>query len=437
MKGAKSLRSKKPLRIALVSDFFCPNTGGIETHLYHLGGCLLKLGHYVVVITHVYGERRGIRYLSNGLKVYHLPFFCLPTGVIIPSVLGSLYWYRKIFLKEQLDIVHGHSTFSSIAHEAMLQAWCMGIPTVFTDHSLLGVADFHAILINKLLLSKENTALRAGLDPHSVYVIPNAINAKWFKPGPPLNANQPTTIIVISRLVYRKGADLLVDVIPEICQRYKNVKFIIGGDGPKRVDLEEMREQFNLHSRVEMCGMLPHSQVREVLIRGHIFLNTSLTEAFGTSLIEAAACGLHVVSTRVGGIPEVLPDEFVTLAEPHHLDIVDALSSAIERKNTVGFPDSQFLHETIAEMYQWEDVSTRTLKVYESISSNNMAKRRGFRNYWNAGWAFGLVWIFGVGLNLILLFIYDLFDSRENYQTETKDSSSKTHKKSTRSNGIN
>lgn len=55
----------------LVSDFFCPNTGGIETHIYHLGGCLLKLGHDVIVITQTYGERRGIRYLSNGIKVTH------------------------------------------------------------------------------------------------------------------------------------------------------------------------------------------------------------------------------------------------------------------------------------------------------------------------------------------------------------------------------
>ena len=45
----------------------------------------------------------------------------------------------------------------------------------------------------------------------------------------------------------------------------------------------------------------------EVLVRGHIFLNTSLTEAFCIAIVEAAACGLMVVSTNVGGVPEVLP----------------------------------------------------------------------------------------------------------------------------------
>lgn len=94
--------------------------------------------------------------------------------------------------------------------------------------------------------------MRASLPPESVYVIPNAIKSQLFTPGPPLATNHPTTIIVLSRLVYRKGADLLVEIIPEICRRHKDVRFIIGGDGPKRVELEEMREKYNLHSKVEM-----------------------------------------------------------------------------------------------------------------------------------------------------------------------------------------
>ena len=49
--------------------------------------------------------------------------------------------------------------------------------------------------------------------------------------------------------------------------------------------------------------------------QGEIFLNTSLTEAFCIAICEAVSCGLHVVSTKVGGIPEVLPKELITLAE--------------------------------------------------------------------------------------------------------------------------
>ena len=53
-------------------------------------------------------------------------------------------------------------------------------------------------------------------------------------------------------------------------------------------------------------GELSHSDVREkLLVNGDIFLNTSLTEAFCMAIVEAVACGLTVVSTKVGGIPEV------------------------------------------------------------------------------------------------------------------------------------
>lgn len=51
------------------------------------------------------------------------------------------------------------------------------------------------------------------------------------------------------------------------------VRFIVGGDGPKRVRLEEMREKHSLHDRVDMLGAVPHAKVRSVLISGHIFLN--------------------------------------------------------------------------------------------------------------------------------------------------------------------
>ena len=51
-------------------------------------------------------------------------------------------------------------------------------------------------------------------------------------------------------------------------------------------------------------------------MKGHIFLNTSLTEAFCIAIVEAASCGLLVVSTRVGGVPEVLPQQMIRMAKP-------------------------------------------------------------------------------------------------------------------------
>jgi phosphatidylinositol glycan class A protein len=53
----------------MVSDFFFPNMGGVESHLFQLSQCLKERGHEVIIITHAYGNRTGIRYMTNYLKV--------------------------------------------------------------------------------------------------------------------------------------------------------------------------------------------------------------------------------------------------------------------------------------------------------------------------------------------------------------------------------
>jgi phosphatidylinositol glycan class A protein len=67
---------------------------------------------------------------------------------------------------------------------------------------------------------------------------------------------------------------------------------------------------------MELLGRVEHKHVRDVLCRGEIFLNTSLTEAFCIAILEAASCGLVCVSTNVGGISELLPEQMMYLAPP-------------------------------------------------------------------------------------------------------------------------
>lgn len=298
----------------MVSDFFYPNTGGVEEHIFNLSQCLISAGHKVIVMTHSYGDRVGIRYMTSGLKVYYLPIQTFYNQCVLPTVICSLPLIRYIFIREQTTIVHGHSAFSALAHEAMIIASLLGIKTVFTDHSLFGFADTSAVITNKFLelslancnhcicvshIGKENTVLRAHVHSLNVSVIPNAVDASLFTPASSYNMKDLSTItiVVVSRLVYRKGMDLLAGIIPEICYKYKNINFIIGGDGPKRGLLEEIREQ-GLQDRLTLLGSLEHTEVRGVLIKGQIFLNTSLTEAYCMAIVEAASCGL-LVSIKV------------------------------------------------------------------------------------------------------------------------------------------
>ncbi|KAF8804546.1 UDP-Glycosyltransferase/glycogen phosphorylase [Phlegmacium glaucopus] len=116
-----------------------------------------------------------------------------------------------------------------------------------------------------------------------------------------------------------------------------------------------------LQDRIELLGPIRHKDVISVLSRGSIFMNTSLTEAFGIAILEAACAGLYVVSTRVGGVPEILPEDMISFAEPDEEDVIRAISEALDIVER-GKHDPFQAHERIKTFYNWEEVTSRTEK---------------------------------------------------------------------------
>ncbi|ORY92986.1 phosphatidylinositol N-acetylglucosaminyltransferase GPI3 subunit [Syncephalastrum racemosum] len=417
--------------ICMVSDFFYPNMGGVESHLYHLSQRLIQRGHKVIIVTHAYGNRKGVRYLTNGLKVYYVPTMIVASEASLPTIYGFFPLFRNIVIREEIQIIHGHGAFSALCHEAILHGKTMGYKACFTDHSLFGFADASSILTNKLLkftlsdvdhvicvshTSKENTVLRAALSPKSVSVIPNAVVASQFKPDPTAADPNWITVVVISRLVYRKGMDLLVAIIPRICAMHRNVRFIIGGDGPKRIDLEQMREKHLLHDRVELLGSVKHHQVRDVLIQGNIFLNTSLTEAFCIAIVEAACAGLFVVSTKVGGVPEVLPSYMINYAMPEEDDLVIAISKAIHMIRYEEVDPSRF-NDELKDMYSWSNVAERTEKVYDLIwQTQNAPLLERLRRYYGCGLYAGKIFCMVMALDYLFWIFLETIAPRYNIE---------------------
>lgn len=365
----------------MVSDFFFPSVGGVESHIFCLGQKMIERGNSVIVITRSFGNRCGKRILLGNLVVYYIPLAMITSQCSFPSNFASVPLFLKIANRHSIQLVHCHQSYSSLAHAIAMLAKILGLRVIFTDHSLSALSAPEQIVLNKMLqltlidcdqticvshTAKQNIVLRGGIDCNRVYVIPNALDSAGFRPAsqaPPIEDGP--IIVVCSRLVYRKGTDLLVQIIPIICKKFSTLKFLIAGDGPKKVDLEQMLETEGLQQRVALLGPLPHNQVRNLLVRGHIFLNTSLTEAFCIAIVEATSCGLLVVSTDVGGIPEVLPDDLVFLASPTVDAIVSRISDAIDRV-AVSPIDAQLQHERVAKMYSWDDVAERTERVYRT-----------------------------------------------------------------------
>lgn len=160
--------------IAMVSDFFFPQPGGVESHIYQLSSKLIDRGHKVVIITHAHDDRKGIRYLTNGLKVYHVPFLVIYRDATFPTVFSFFPIFRYICIRERIEIVHGHASLNSFCHESILHGRTMGLRTVFTDHSLFGFADATSILTNKLLKFSLSDVDHSICVSHTWFVDPSA-----------------------------------------------------------------------------------------------------------------------------------------------------------------------------------------------------------------------------------------------------------------------
>ncbi|KAJ6532761.1 transferase [Mycena vulgaris] len=364
-----------PISIAMITDFFHPNFGGVENHVYMLSANLIRRGHKVIVITHSHQpDRVGVRWLAPSLKVYYIPFVPIASSATLPQFLTFLPYLRTILIREHIHLIHAHASLSSLGHEGILHSHLLGVRTVFTDHSLFGFDDAASILTNKLMagsLKNVDAVIcvshtgplfeKYDEDPdvisvrRSVYVIPNTLVPEQFQPSPP-KSSDIITIVVLSRFVYRKGIDLLVATAPRICAAFPNVRFLVGGDGPKLIDILQMREKYLLQDRIELLGSVRHTDVRSVLIQGSIYMNTSLTDSFGIAILEAACAGLCVVSTR----------DMIHFANPDEDDVCRAVGEAIQTVSE-GKHDPLLAHERIKTFYDWNQVAERTEAVYEAV----------------------------------------------------------------------
>jgi phosphatidylinositol N-acetylglucosaminyltransferase subunit A len=202
-------------RIAMVCDFFYPNLGGVENHIYSLSQKLIERGHKVIIITHQYSknQRQGVRYLPGPLKVYYCPI--VPMGssanVALPTFTATLPLLRYILIREQIDIVHAHQATSTMGSECIVYASMMNISSVYTDHSLFGFNDIASIILNRVLqvslstidaaicvshTCRDNFILRTQLTKRQgndnigdssmqrpqIHVIPNAVSPSQFLP---------------------------------------------------------------------------------------------------------------------------------------------------------------------------------------------------------------------------------------------------------------
>ena len=144
-----------------------------------------------------------------------------------------------------------------------------------------------------------------------IAITPFGVDTLRFSPGPAAPP-RPLVIGTVKVLALKYGVDTLIRAFARLAaadgEGPAPVQLRIVGDGPQRAELEALVKALGVGGRVQFVGAVAHAEVPAQLRGFDIFVAASRldSESFGVAVIEASACGLPVVVTRVGGLPEVV-----------------------------------------------------------------------------------------------------------------------------------
>lgn len=172
--------------------------------------------------------------------------------------------------------------------------------------------------------------------------------------------NRVFTLVIsdVAMNSYRKGEKVLFAAMQKLLNKGYDIKAIVIGDGSKRSEYEGIVEKMGMRNRVLFTGLLSSaSEVRHYLNNSDIFVFPSVAEGLPRGVLEAMAVGLPVVTSPVGGIPEVLSQEY--LANPFD---IDAYVDIIER--LINNPD------------EMNDASRRNIEVAHKFDNDILQEKR-------------------------------------------------------------
>ncbi|MGB4435076.1 MAG: glycosyltransferase family 4 protein [Defluviitoga tunisiensis] len=325
-------------------------------------------------------------YEVNGIK-YKFAFFNRNIyDVFSDKILkrNKVYFYsenaaNQIFNNsKEFDIIHAHGMYNLPAGlVAKLVSEKLKVPYVITCHgsdinlampnnkelynNVLEQAGKVIFVSNALL----NKAKSLGYSGKNAVVIPNGMEPETFKPLDKEKIKRELglskkVVGFVGNLVFIKRADKFPEIFENISSN-KDVEFIVVGDGELRENIEKECQKRNLN--VKFVGRVSQDKVPYYMNAMDVMILPSRNEGFGAVVIEAQACGVPVVGSSNGGIPEAIGDGGITVEEGEDFEkrfaeaVVELLKNPIER---------DYLRER-ALGFSWENIVKQEVAVYEEV----------------------------------------------------------------------
>lgn len=148
-----------------------------------------------------------------------------------------------------------------------------------------------------------------------VLVIPNALDMRAAEKAEPhdwhrqLGIDEDHRIVgYVGRLAHNKGADILLRASASVDHQYPDTHWVIVGEGPERAFLQQLATESGLEDKVHFAGSLPREAVLSALKGFDIAVAPSREEGFGLTALEAMACGVPLIASRVDALAEIVID---------------------------------------------------------------------------------------------------------------------------------
>jgi glycosyltransferase involved in cell wall biosynthesis len=365
------------------------NWGGAQRNVFDLGKAMKENGHEVAVAL---GGEGVLRKRLEDAGIYTHPISSMGRDISVGEDAGSLKEIFSVIRHRKPDVLHLHS--AKAAGLGALAGRLLGVKNiVYTVHgwafnesrpfhqriTIIFFSWLTILLSHKVIVLSQyeyNQTLRFPYAKNKAVLIPLGIQAPTFVSVDGakqaiskilgmsiIDFNKKTVIAVVAELHPNKGLTYLMEALSSVIPQYPNALCVIIGDGQERSDLTDQIKERNLGDHVRMIGYLENAA--EYLKAFSVLVLPSIKEGLPYVLFEAGYASLPVLSTTVGGIPEIIEDmKSGILVQPKNSrELAHALSFMIEQpieRRKYGAA----LRERVLREFSFEKMVTETESAY-------------------------------------------------------------------------
>jgi glycosyltransferase involved in cell wall biosynthesis len=361
------------LSVGIVTPRYAPAIGGVERHVEAIARSFAAMGISVEVITTDPTGHLPAEEIRDGVLVRRFRTFANDSVYFVSPALAR--WL--LANSQRYDVLHAHSYHTPLAFQAALAGRRFGLPLVVTPHyhggghtwirqmlhgpyRPIGGWMLHEASRIICVTEAEQTLLEADFGTLPTVVIPNAIDVTALTSAKPHPVPETqVTILAVGRMEAYKQMDRLIEAMPDLPAEYRA---ILIGAGQEYDSLCSRVEALGLRERVHMPGHVAQEELLAWYRTADVFVSMSQHEAFGLTVLEAAAAGAAVVASDIPAYREiaryVAPGRIHYLpTESNHQSLADAIktAAALGRAQHVDkwpLPTWRSVSETILDCYQ-------------------------------------------------------------------------------------